>query len=649
MEKDFYNRYDEDTLIKLSIFEEYIKNWIPVFINPQKRKQKINISIFDFFAGPGYDMSYNPGSPIIVLKSILYHKDNFINSKVNLFLNDENNTLHQRLKSNCQKYLIEHPELKKLVNIKYYNEDFEKLFEKLKNKIGYTPSLVLLDQFGVKFINYIKKFENFNKTDFLMFLSSSSIRRFVDTQEFRNILKLEKEKVENLKSTPYKFIHETIVNILKERLGNNSELRLYPFSLKKGPNVYGIIYGTKHPLGADKFLHIAWKVNPDNGRADYDIYDDEMKKKPNLFPELIGKTTIQVFQEELKEKILNEEIKNNIKAYIYTIGKGHIPKHAQKIVKDLKKSGEINYSTKFPLINYTNYKNEKKVTYEIKTKIQTIKRKSLLYKTKVEYGNWTINHIVGCKHGCKFPCYAMMMAKKFGWVKDYEDWRKPRIVENALELLEKEIPKYKGEIDFVHLCFMSDPFMYDFDKKNLIPEIKELTLKIIERLNKEGIKVTTLTKGIYPDEILDGKKFLQNNEYGITLVSLNKEFKNNFEPFSAPYNARIASLKELSDNGLRTWVSLEPYPTPQLDNHAEDINKILEKVSFVDKIIFGKLNYGRLTNYNCNHGQIWKNNDEFYKSMAQKVINFCEKNNIKYHIKFGTPLSKNMTTNIFKD
>jgi len=281
--------------------------------------------------------------------------------------------------------------------------------------------------------------------------------------------------------------------------------------------------------------------------------------------------------------------------------------------------------------------------------LSTIRRKSLLYETKVEYGNWTINHIVGCKHGCKFPCYAMMMAKKFGWIKDYEDWRKPRIVENALELLEKEIPKYKGKIDFVHLCFMSDPFMYDFDKKNLIPEIKEFTLKIIERLNREDIKVTTLTKGIYPDEILDRKKFSQNNEYGITLVSLNKEFKNNFEPFSALYKTRIESLKKLSDNGLRTWVSLEPYPTPQLDNQAEDINRILEKISFVDKIIFGKLNYSRLTYYNCNHGQIWKNNDDFYKSMAQKVINFCEKNNIKYHIKFGTPLSKSKTINIFKE
>ena len=35
--------------------------------------------------------------------------------------------------------------------------------------------------------------------------------------------------------------------------------------------------------------------------------------------------------------------------------------------------------------------------------LQTITRKSLLYKTGVEYGNWTINHVEGCMHGCKFP------------------------------------------------------------------------------------------------------------------------------------------------------------------------------------------------------------------------------------------------------
>ena len=279
----------------------------------------------------------------------------------------------------------------------------------------------------------------------------------------------------------------------------------------------------------------------------------------------------------------------------------------------------------------------------------TIKRKSLLYETKVEYGNWTINHVVGCKHGCKFPCYAMMMAKKFGWVKDYQDWRKPRIVENALDLLEKEIPKYKNKIDFVHLCFMSDPFMYDFDKENLIPEIKELTLEIIKLLNQNGIRVTTLTKGIYPDEIIDGERFLKSNEYGITLVSLNDVFKRNFEPFSAPYKVRVDYLKKLADSGLNTWVSLEPYPTPDLDNMAEDIDKILESISFVKKIIFGKLNYRRLTNYGSNNSLIWKNNNDFYKEMAEKVISFCTRNNIKYHIKIGTPLSKSRTVNIFKE
>jgi len=46
----------------------------------------------------------------------------------------------------------------------------------------------------------------------------------------------------------------------------------------------------------------------------------------------------------------------------------------------------------------------------------TITRKSLLYKTAVEYGDYTINHVEGCSHGCRYPCYAMMMAKRFGKV-----------------------------------------------------------------------------------------------------------------------------------------------------------------------------------------------------------------------------------------
>jgi GH35 family endo-1,4-beta-xylanase len=105
----------------------------------------------------------------------------------------------------------------------------------------------------------------------------------------------------------------------------------------------------------------------------------------------------------------------------------------------------------------------------------------------------------------------------------------------------------------------------------------------------------------------------------------------------------------LAENGLNTWASMEPYPTPELDKTAEKIDTILERISFVKKIVFGKLNYRRMSTVNNNYNKSWKNNEDFYKEMADKIIDFCQKNNIKYHIKFGTPLSKPNTTNIFKD
>lgn len=253
--------------------------------------------------------------------------------------------------------------------------------------------------------------------------------------------------------------------------------------------------------------------------------------------------------------------------------------------------------------------------------LQTIKRKSLLYKSGVEYADYCINHVEGCSHGCRFPCYAMMMKKRCGVIKNYNDWIKPKIVANALELLDKEIPKLKDKIKVVYLCFSTDPFMY---KQK---EVADLTLKIIKRLNDNNIRCAVLTKGVYPKELVNAEKYGRNNEYSITLVSLNDKFKKFFEPGAAPYEARIKSLKYLHDNGLKTWVSMEPYPTPNLVK--QDLVEILDRIKFVDKIIFGKLNYNvQVTNFH--------NNKEFYDECANMVINFCEKNEIEYHIKYGT-------------
>ena len=80
-----------------------------------------------------------------------------------------------------------------------------------------------------------------------------------------------------------------------------------------------------------------------------------------------------------------------------------------------------------------------------------IQRKSMLYKTGVEYGDYTMNHILGCAHGCMYPCYAFMMKKRFGIVMNYEEWIQPYLVANTLELLNEEIPRLKDKIKTVQL------------------------------------------------------------------------------------------------------------------------------------------------------------------------------------------------------
>lgn len=245
----------------------------------------------------------------------------------------------------------------------------------------------------------------------------------------------------------------------------------------------------------------------------------------------------------------------------------------------------------------------------------------MLYKSGVEYADYGLNHAEGCSHGCTYPCYAMMMKKRCGIINTYNEWRTPKIVSNTLELLEKEIPKYKDDIKHVFLCFATDPFMYQQK------EVINLSLKIISRLNQDKLKSVCISKGVYPKKLAKKEIYGANNEYGSTIITLSEDFRKKHEPFAAPIKERIKALKFLHNAGLKTWVSMEPYPTPNLIK--QDLSKILNEISFVDKIVFGKWNYNGITSY-------FNDNKNFYNDAAYEVIKFCKERNIGCHIKKGT-------------
>lgn len=249
---------------------------------------------------------------------------------------------------------------------------------------------------------------------------------------------------------------------------------------------------------------------------------------------------------------------------------------------------------------------------------KTMIRKTMLYKTGVEYGDYTVNYVQGCSHGCKYPCYAFSMARRFGKVKTYDEWIKPIIVSNTIQLLEKELPKLCKEIKNVQLCFTTDPFMFGYE------DIKELSIDVISKINEYNIPCHVLTKGILPKELLETSKI---NFYGITLVSLDDSFRRTYEPGSSNYQERINALRALHDNGFKTWVSIEPFPTPNIIN--QDLLEILDSINFVDKIIFGRLHYNKLVSE-------YKDFKMFYNDCSDIVEEYCKEHNINYYIKNKT-------------
>ena len=355
--------YDEGTRTKLQLFEKYAEAWIPTFVMSQYPE----IYIYDFFAGTGRDSEGVPGSAIRLLRQIESQKGNIFKTrtKVHLVLNELDAGKCATLKSHCESYITEHPDLQRLpLDIEYCNEDVALLFQKRLNQMRCNPALVYLDQNGVKFLadKYILELEKMKTTDFLYFISSSYFLRFGETEQFQSNITID---IERARKDPYNHIHRNILRQLRERIPENSNFKLYPFTIKKNTNVYGIIFGASHPLAIDKFLHAAWSMNTINGEANFDIDDEENRCKPNLFDE--GKPTkIEAFQNKLHRLIMDGRIPDNLHAYTFTLMSGHIPDHAVKEIKQMKKDGLITYDSKSPCVNYNNvFKNKNIVKYNI--------------------------------------------------------------------------------------------------------------------------------------------------------------------------------------------------------------------------------------------------------------------------------------------
>ena len=182
--------------------------------------------------------------------------------------------------------------------------------------------------------------------------------------------------------------------------------------------------------------------------------------------------------------------------------------------------------------------------------IHEIEAKHILTKSKLPGLGYCINPYIGCQHACVY-CYARFM-KRF--TNHEEAWGTFVDVKvNAAELFEKDFKKTKpGEGAFfgsVTDCYQPLEAKY------------KLTRSILQQIADHPeceFRPSILTKSDLVLRDIDLLKRIRNASVGFSITLTNEKSRRLFEPCGSPIKQRIATLRELHDEGIATYSFLGP-------------------------------------------------------------------------------------------
>lgn len=212
---------------------------------------------------------------------------------------------------------------------------------------------------------------------------------------------------------------------------------------------------------------------------------------------------------------------------------------------------------------------------------------ALIYEPKGparEYAPRACNLYKGCGHHCQY-CYGPYFAYQCTPIEvAKEKFDEPTVRGKAnktleersniiLRTLEREAKRY-SEPHRVLMSFTSD--CYQPLEKDL-----ELTRRALIIFGDAKVPVTVLTKSNLVLRDMDlFKKY--DIEFATTICFIDERLREEYEPGASPISERLRALDEMTNNGINTWVSLEPVLDPD-----EGLRVIDTLIGRTDKIKVG--------------------------------------------------------------
>jgi hypothetical protein len=209
--------------------------------------------------------------------------------------------------------------------------DFQTAFEECSPllKDRQAAKLILIDQFGVDHVtdHVFRRLINFPTCDFLFFVSSSTLHRFRDHPAIKQRINYPDDSYD---------VHRTVFEYYRDLLPD-ADYYLAPFSIRKGSNIYGLIFGSAHVRGIEKFLAVAWTKDAINGEANFDINRDDCSTNQMMFQlETFRPTKVSSFERILEQRLRSGQFKDEEALLHFCLCEGFTPQHAKGVIAKLK-------------------------------------------------------------------------------------------------------------------------------------------------------------------------------------------------------------------------------------------------------------------------------------------------------------------------
>lgn len=181
----------------------------------------------------------------------------------------------------------------------------------------------------------------------------------------------------------------------------------------------------------------------------------------------------------------------------------------------------------------------------MKNEISYREASALCTPSKLPASDYVINPYIGCTHRCQY-CYACFMGRFTGHTEAWGTYIEPK------KFTSYKLPSQLDKTKTILIGSVTDAYNPAESKYCLMPEIIRSLIDC-----PAHIEILTKSKMILRD--MDLLKKIPDLAVGISLSNLNELDNSVIEPGASSAKERLDTLKELHENGIKTYLFIAPY------------------------------------------------------------------------------------------